>query len=116
MSFIQNDKILKILRKKYPNYLFVSKIENSEGLKNAESICELSDVVMIDRGDLGAEIGNDKLFESINKIALIAKKGKPIIIATENLDSMINNKLPSKNDVVSFELLSFSWYRKYYAK
>ena len=101
LSFIQNDKILKILRKKYPNYLFVSKIENSEGLKNAESICELSDVVMIDRGDLGAEIGNDKLFESINKIALIAKKGKPIIIATENLDSMINNKLPSKNDVVS---------------
>lgn len=102
LSFIQNTKILDILKQKYPNYLFVSKIENSEGLKNAESICNSSDIIMIDRGDLGAEIGNERLFEAINKIVNIAKKnGKPIIIATENLDSMIHNKLPSKNDVVS---------------
>ena len=102
LSFIQNTKIIKVLKKKYPNYLIVSKIENSEGLRNAESICKSSDIIMIDRGDLGAEIGNYKLFDSINKIVNIAKKnGKPIVIATENLDSMIVNNLPSKNDVVS---------------
>ena len=102
LSFIQNTKIIKVLKKKYPNYLIVSKIENSEGLKNADSICKLSDIIMIDRGDLGAEIGNEKLFDSINKIVSIAKKnGKPIIMATENLDSMLKNNLPSKNDVVS---------------
>ena len=64
MSFIQNTKILDILKQKYPNYLFVSKIENSEGLKNAESICNSSDIIMIDRGDLGAEIGNERLFKT----------------------------------------------------
>ena len=102
LSFIQNTKIIKVLKKKYPQYLIVSKIENSEGLKNAEDICKASDIIMIDRGDLGAEIGNDKLFESINKIVSIAKKnGKPIVMATENLDSMIKNNLPSKNDVLS---------------
>jgi pyruvate kinase len=102
LSFIQNTKIIKVLKKKYPHYLIVSKIENSEGLKNAENICKSSDIIMIDRGDLGAEIGNDKLFDSINKIVSIAKKfGKPVVMATENLDSMINNNLPSKNDVVS---------------
>ena len=102
LSFMQSKKIIKILKKKYPQYLIVSKIENSEGLKNADQICEESDIIMIDRGDLGAEIGNEKLFESINKIVSIAKsKGKPIIMATENLDSMINNKLPSKSDVVN---------------
>ena len=102
LSFIQNKRIIKILKKKYPKYLIVSKIENSEGLKNAEEICEESDIIMIDRGDLAAEIGNEKLFDSINKIVSIAKKsGKPLIMATENLDSMIENKLPSKSDVVS---------------
>lgn len=102
LSFIQNTKIIKVLKKKYPQYLIVSKIENTEGLKNAQEICKLSDIIMIDRGDLGAEIGNHKLFESINKIISIAKEhGKPIIMATENLDSMIKNYMPSKNDVVS---------------
>lgn len=92
LSFIQNTKIIKVLKKKYPHYLIVSKIENSEGLKNAENICKSCDIIMIDRGDLGAEIANDKLFDSINKIISIAKKfGKPVVMATENLDSMINN-------------------------
>ncbi len=102
LSFIQNSKIIKSLKKKFPQYLIVSKIENSEGLRNAEQICEASDIIMIDRGDLGAEIGNDNLFEAINKILVVAKKnGKPVIMATENLDSMITNNLPSKNDVVT---------------
>ena len=102
LSFVQNHKLIIFLKKKYPHLLFVSKIENSEGLKNAENICKYSDVVMIDRGDLSAEIGGDKLFDSIVKISNYAKKfGKPLIMATENLENLGKNILPSKNDIIS---------------
>ena len=102
LSFVQNYKLIVFLKKKYPHLLFVSKIENSEGLKNAENICKYSDIVMIDRGDLSAEIGGDKLFDSILKISFFAKKfGKPLIMATENLENLGKNISPSKNDIIS---------------
>ena len=57
---------------------------------------------MIDRGDLSAEIGDYNLYQGINKISLCCKKyGKPLIMATENLESLYNNNNPSKNDIVS---------------
>ena len=57
---------------------------------------------MIDRGDLSAEIGGDKLFDSIIKISFFAKKfGKPLIMATENLENLGKNISPSKNDIIS---------------
>ena len=78
------------------------KIENIEGLKNSENICKNSDAVMIDRGDLSAEVGNEILFKSINKIAQSAKSsGKPLIMATENLESLSNDFSIKKNDIVS---------------
>jgi len=102
LSFVQNHNLVLFLKKKYPNLLFVSKIENSEGLKNVENICKVSDIIMIDRGDLSAEIGNDKLYDSILKISYFAKKfGKPLIMATENLENLSKNILPSKNDIIS---------------
>ena len=66
---------------------------------------------MIDRGDLGAEIGDSNLFKMIEKISKKTKeKGKPLIMATENLESMINNSSPSKSEIVSlgFSLKLFS--------
>ena len=106
LSFIQDELILKILRKKLPNIALVSKIENSSGLKNAAKIVENSDVVMIDRGDLSAEVGDIKLFDSIIKISKICRYfGKPLIMATENLETMINNSAPSKSEIIS---LAFS--------
>ena len=60
---------------------------------------------MIDRGDLAAEIGNEELFDAIIKIMSATKtKGKPIILATENLSSMINNVSPNKSEVISLGL------------
>ena len=57
---------------------------------------------MIDRGDLSAEIGNNNLYDGINKISKYCKKfGKPLIMATENLESLYNQNIPSKNDIVS---------------
>ena len=100
LSFVQNYKIINLIKKKYPKKIIVSKIENFEGLKNAKKICDVSDVIMIDRGDLAAEIGNENLFEAIIKISEICKTfNKPLIMATENLDSMIKNKLPTKSEI-----------------
>ncbi len=102
LSFVQNKKIIQKIKKKFPEFIIVSKVENSEGLKNADEISEFSDAIMIDRGDLSAEIGDYNLYQAINKISLCCKKyGKPLIMATENLESLYNNSHPSKNDIVS---------------
>ena len=102
LSFVQNKKIIEKIKKRYPELNLVSKVENSEGLKNVEEISKSSDAIMIDRGDLSAEIGNDKLYDAINKISKICKKyGRPLIMATENLESLHNQNIPSKNDIIS---------------
>ena len=102
LSFVQNKKIIQKIKKKFPELIIVSKVENSEGLKNVEEISKFSDAIMIDRGDLSAEIGNNNLYDGINKISKYCKKfGKPLIMATENLESLYNQNIPSKNDIVS---------------
>ena len=84
--------------------MFISKIENYLGYINRKEIINESDAIMIDRGDLAAEIGNEKLTEFTANIIQDCKKiGKPIIIATENLNSLINNFTPSKSDILSLD-------------
>ena len=111
LSFVQNESIIKSIKRISSNKLIVSKIENTQGCKNLEKIIYHSDLIMIDRGDLGAEIGDSNLFKMIEKISKKTKeKGKPLIMATENLESMINNSSPSKSEIVSlgFSLKLFS--------
>lgn len=104
LSFIQNSKILKILKKKYPEKLFISKIENSLGYHNRKEIIKLSDAIMIDRGDLSAEVGITNLTNFSENIITDSKSmGKPVIIATENLNSLMYGKTPSKSDVVNID-------------
>jgi len=102
VSFIQSGKMLKSLKDLFPEMIMVSKVENSEGLKNLDEICLNSDAVMIDRGDLAAEIGDIYLYSAVNNIASEAKKnGKPLIIATENLESMQTRPSPTKSEIMS---------------
>ena len=102
LSFIQSDEVIHFLKKKYPNLLIISKIENYYGLRNCIKIVKSSDAVMIDRGDLQAETGQFKLFENVNKIVNTCNEfGKPIIMATDNLGSMKNSIIPSKGDIIS---------------
>jgi pyruvate kinase len=102
LSFVQNKELIIFLKKKFSKFLMISKIENSEGLKNADEICKYSDAIMIDRGDLSAEIGDRNLYEAILKISNLTKKyGKPLIMATENLETMSKSDNPSKNDIIS---------------
>ena len=88
------------------NKIIVSKIENNLGCKNLDSICSSSDIIMIDRGDLSAEIGDTNLYNQTIKISKCAKRyGKLLIMATENLETMIFNNAPTKSEIIS---LSFS--------
>ena len=104
LSFVQNSKIIKTLKKQNKSKIFISKIENYLGYMNRKEIINESDAIMIDRGDLAAEIGNEKLTEfSSNIIEDCKKNGKPIIIATENLNSLITNLSPSKSDILNLD-------------
>ncbi len=75
----------------------VSKIEKPEALDNMESIIDVSDAIMIARGDMGVEVGNH-LVPSIQKrmIKLCNEIGRPIITATQMLESMITNSAPTR--------------------
>ena len=102
LSFVQTGDLVNSVRKIAPNLVLVSKIENSEGLRNCNDIIKNSDAIMIDRGDLAAEIGLSNLYSAIDTISASTKNiGKPLIMATENLESMINKEVPSKSDVMS---------------
>jgi len=102
LSFIQNEKILKELKKIYPKKVLVAKIENYKAINNLDKICKNADVIMIDRGDLSAEIGEKNLFSAIINISKKAKEfGKPLIMATENLESMMSRNAPTKSEIVS---------------
>eukprot|EP01086_Lenisia_limosa_P017296 TRINITY_DN83_c0_g2_i2.p1 TRINITY_DN83_c0_g2~~TRINITY_DN83_c0_g2_i2.p1 ORF type:complete len:482 (+),score=54.59 TRINITY_DN83_c0_g2_i2:80-1525(+) len=78
----------------------IAKIENTEGLTNLDTILEECDGVLVARGDLGVEIGLDKVIalqQIIVSRATLA--GKPSIVATHMLDSMINQPRPTRAEV-----------------
>ena len=105
LSYVQNHHLVNKMRLK-SNKIIVSKIENNQGCMNLDSICKSSDIIMIDRGDLSAEIGDTNLFSQTIKISKCAKShGKLLIMATENLETMIINNTPTKSEIIS---LSFS--------
>lgn len=105
LSYVQNHNVVEKMRLK-SNKIIVSKIENDQGCKNLDAICSNSDIIMIDRGDLAAEIGDNNLYHQTIKISKCTKHyGKLLIMATENLETMIFNNTPTKSEIIS---LSFS--------
>ena len=78
----------------------IAKIENMEGIKNLENILKVSDGIMIDRGDLSLSSEIVNIVTIQKDIIEISKKfGKPVIVATELLSTMIKKTVPSKSEI-----------------
>jgi len=109
LSFVRHaEDILDIknrIKKAGKTTKVIAKIEKPEALENIDAIIEATDALMVARGDLGVEIpmedvpmAQKKLVQACNKV------GKPVIIATQMMESMIENPRPTRaetNDVAN---------------
>src|SRR5690606_3313947 len=101
LSFVRTaedvSEVKSLLHSMKINTPIISKIEKPEALDNMESILAVSDAIMIARGDMGVEVGNH-LVPSIQKqmIKMCNSVGKPVITATQMLESMITNSRPTR--------------------
>ena len=104
-SFVRNADAIKeikaILKEYHADHVdVIAKIENSEGIANIDKILNAADGIMVARGDLGVEIPAYDV-PHVQRIIVqkCNEKYKPVIIATQMLDSMIRNPRPTRAEV-----------------
>ena len=98
LSFVQSAQNVKELRDIVGNkVLIMAKIEKPSGVKNLKQIIEVVDGIMIARGDLGVELPPERV-PAIQKniIQQCREAGKPVVVATQMLESMISNNTPTR--------------------
>lgn len=103
ISFVQSveDVIeIKSLLPKDSQIMIVAKIETAGGVENAESILEEADALLVARGDMGLAVPMAKV-PHIQKslINLCLRKAKPVITATQMLESMVSRSIPTRAEV-----------------
>jgi pyruvate kinase len=98
LSFVRRAQDIAELREKIPKeMLVVAKIEKDSALENIESIVRASDAVMVARGDLGVELPFEEVPIAQKRIITLCNRlGRPVITATQMLESMITHPRPTR--------------------
>lgn len=104
LSFVRHARDIRQLRERIEakncTAKIVAKIEMVEAIENLEEICRLSDAVMVARGDLAVEVGQSRLPGYQKRIIQVCNLlGKPVITATQMLDSMVENPRPTRAEI-----------------
>ena len=101
LSFVQRPEDVAEARKLMGGYgALVAKIEKPAALDRLEEIIELADGIMVARGDLGVELNPEEVPPLQKKIVeLTRRSGKPVIVATQMLESMIESPAPTRAEV-----------------
>lgn len=103
-SFVRSKEdvmeVRKILDKHNSDIRIIAKIENQEGVDNIDEILEVADGIMVARGDLGIEV-DQKFIPGIQRrlVDKAIRAHKPVIVATQMLQSMIKNPRPTRTEV-----------------
>jgi len=104
LSFVREARDILQLREltagaKHPP-LIVAKIEDQQAVKNLTGIIEVSDAIMVARGDLGIECPYEELpIIQRRVVKACIQTGKPVIVATHMLESMIENPMPTRAEI-----------------
>lgn len=104
LSFVKSEKdideLRKIIKKHRKNTKIIAKIERHEACENLEEIIKSADAIMVARGDLGIEIpAQDVPIVQKNMIHLANKYLKPVITATQVLQSMVENARATRAEI-----------------
>jgi pyruvate kinase len=104
MSFVREAedvmRLKAILEYRRATQKVIAKLEDQEGIKNINAIIDASDGVMVARGDLGIELPYEELPLAQRRIVKgCLVRGKPVIVATHMLESMIENPSPTRAEI-----------------
>ncbi len=104
LSFVREARDVLLLRKLLDELgskaRIIAKIEDQAGVQNMQAIIEAADGVMVARGDLGIEIDYHRLpLVQTELVDACQAQGKPVIIATHLLESMINSPMPTRAEI-----------------
>ncbi|WP_237476815.1 pyruvate kinase [Lichenibacterium dinghuense] len=101
VSFVQRaDDVAEVKKIARGRALVLSKIEKPQAIDRLDEIIEMSDALMVARGDLGVEMPLEKVPGLQKRITRMARRlGKPVVVATQMLESMITSPVPTRAEV-----------------
>ncbi len=101
LSYLQNEKLILETRKLIKKDMgIISKIENKHALKNIKKIIQATDSIMIARGDLAIDIGHSEVPKvQLSLIKKCSEFSKSVIVATQMLESMIENNTATRAEI-----------------